>query len=740
MTMKNKKFSGGYYRNTFEMAGESEGSGSSGRIDMEIAASDDSSVPTRKCINLNNDKQETLGAPFQVIYLSNLSSSKRKKLKSRLRSELEQIRILQKRFGFQRINGATVSSSSDILSCSNGQNGPQAENFWKSSVVTSTNGRQVNNKPAKGQNSNRNATGRFESTKLAPSSSTTNSILMKQCETLLKRLMAHQYGFIFNTPVDAVKLKIPDYHTIITNPMDLGTIKNKITSGQYSTPLEFLSDVRLTFSNAMTYNPAGNDVHVMAVSLSNYFEVRWKTIEKKLPASEQVAVKLSAPEDLETAKSTPSSKKRKISSIHHEIIPEPVKKVMTEEEKNSLGRELESLLGEMPIHIVDFLRERSSNGKESGEDEIEIDMDDLSDDTLLSLRKLLDDHFHEKQQNQARAVPCEIELLNESGLSNSSMQHCKGNDPEDEEVDIGGNEPPVSSYPTVEIEKDACCRRNKCVSSGSSSDSGSSSESEYENARDLSQVDQPEVPGGLGYGAELDEKTNGGDNIDRDQSLSGLDQLEQSSQQKPSSVDSDCRQDGDSVPIERQISPERLYRAALLKNRFADTILKAREKTLAQGDKGDPEKLRREREKIELQRRKEKARLQAEAKAAEDARRRAEAEAVAEAKRQRELKREAARQALRQMEKTVEINENCNSIEDLELLRAAPADHLPSSVDETSPEHSHDGLGAFKFGGSNPLEQLGLFMKADEEEEEEEEGEPPHVPNPVNDVEEGEID
>jgi len=42
----------------------------------------------------------------------------------------------------------------------------------------------------------------------------------------------------------------------------------------------------------------------------------------------------------------------------------------------------------------------------------------------------------------------------------------------------------------------------------------------------------------------------------------------------------------------------------------------------------------------------EKARLQAEAKAAEEARRKAEAEAAAEAKRRRELEREAARQAL----------------------------------------------------------------------------------------------
>lgn len=45
----------------------------------------------------------------------------------------------------------------------------------------------------------------------------------------------------------------------------------------------------------------------------------------------------------------------------------------------------------------------------------------------------------------------------------------------------------------------------------------------------------------------------------------------------------------------------------------------------------------------------EKARLQAEAKAAEEARKRAEAEAAAEAKRKRELEREAARQALQKV-------------------------------------------------------------------------------------------
>ncbi|KAL0014498.1 hypothetical protein SO802_001567 [Lithocarpus litseifolius] len=737
MVQKNNRYPGGYYANAFGRAGELEGSGSSGRIDTEITASEDSSAPMRKCISLNSNNCDAFGVPTQVLPLSNMLPSERKEIIHRLKMELQQIQILQKKVESQRNNAVTVSSSSDILSCSNGQVGPRAESLKKSSTLTSGPGKKLNTASQKQHGLNRGTSGRFETT---PSTATASAILMKQCEALLKRLMSHQHSWVFNTPVDAVKLNIPDYYTVIKRPMDFGTIKNKLASGAYSSPLDFHADVKLTFNNAMTYNPPGNDVHLMADTLNKYFEVRWKSIEKKLPKTDAqlLAAKSGPCEDTEIAKKvTPPSKKRKIASMPVEIVQKPVKHVMTAEERRSLGRELESLLGEIPVHIIDFLREHSSNGRECGEDEIEIDIDDLSDDTLFTLRKLLDDYLQEKLKNHPIAEPCEIELLNESGPSNSSMQPCKGNDPGDEDVDIGGNEPPISSCPPVEIEKDTAHRSSKCISAGSSGDSGSgsSSESESDGDKASSLANKSKVPEILGSGAQLDEKTSAGDPLEGNQSVSGLDQVEQSSQQKPSSVDSDYCQDGDSAPTKRrQVSPQKLYRAALLKNRFADTIMKAREKTLTQGGKWDPEeKLRREKEELELER-KERAQLQAEAKAAEDARRRAEAEAAAEARRKRELEREAARQALLQMEKTVEINDNSRFLKDLDMLCTAPAEQLPSSADETSPDHSQDGLGGFKFGGSNALEKLGLFMIEDEEEE----VDPPS--NPVNEVEEGEID
>ncbi|KAL3719417.1 hypothetical protein ACJRO7_032080 [Eucalyptus globulus] len=211
-----------------------------------------------------------------------------------------------------------------------------------------------------------------------------------------------------------------------------------------------------------------------------------------------------------------------------------------------------------------------------------------------------------------------------------------------------------------------------------------------------------------------------------------MDQVVQNSQPNSLPLEADVQGEEESTPPERQVSPEKRYRAALLRNRFAETIFKV--------EKRDPEKLRIEREELERRAKEEKAKIQAEAKAAEEARKKA----AAEAKRQRELERELARQALQKMEKTVDINENSQFMEDLEMLRVPHGEELPNFLEEAkSPDCSEDHLGSFKLQNcSNPLEQLGLYMKVDDEDEDEE-SEPPKshpILPPPNDVEDGEID
>ncbi|XP_052175006.1 transcription factor GTE10-like [Diospyros lotus] len=729
-------------RHLIETVAESEGFGSSGRVDTEMTVSEDSYAPKRKCINLNVDNYDQFGVPLQVLSLSKMSQSERKGLEMRLKSELEQVRFLQKKIGSVNPSAVVLSPSSDIRSCSEGQKRASVEILQRSVDVPTSKGKKWAPPGRNGSLTKQAAGGRVKSVKQAVPSSNSNATWKKQCESLLNKTMSQGHAWVFNSPVDVVKLKIPDYFNVIKHPMDLGTVKNKLLESKYPSPLGFAADVRLTFDNAQTYNPPGNDVHVMAVELSKYFERRWKLIEKKFPVSIDAPVHLTSSGHIETEIPNlmpPSpSKKRKITPIDNKVKQEPVKRVMTAEEKIKLSTELESLV-ELPESIIDFLKKQSYDASQIEDDEIEIDLDALTDDTLFTLRKLLDDFLLDQQKKQGGAEPRDM-LPHDSGFSNVAAEQCKGNDPVDEDVDIGGNDPPILSYPPVEIEKDTAIRTSQCSSSSGSSSSSASSSSDSDSGSSGSESDGgPRAPvlavgtkEDIDSGANIDQKKN-----DQDL-LNGLSKVEQNSQPNALTVDVKGLE-GESAPSGRQVSPEKLYRAALLRSRFADTILKAQEKTLEKGEKQDSEKLRLEREELERRRREEKARLQAEAKAAEEARRKAEADAAAEAKRKRELERAAARQALQKMEKTVDINEGCQFMEDLEMLRTSAADEMARFVDDASPEHSQNALGSFKFqGSSNPLEQLGLYMKVDDEEEDEGESHP--LPDAGNDTEEGEID
>lgn len=83
---------------------------------------------------------------------------------------------------------------------------------------------------------------------------------------------------------------------------------------------------------------------------------------------------------------------------------------MTGEEKQKLSMELDASVVELPENIIDFLKEQSYNASQINDDEIEIDIDALSDDTLFKLRKLLDDFMLEKQKTLAKPGPCEIQV------------------------------------------------------------------------------------------------------------------------------------------------------------------------------------------------------------------------------------------------------------------------------------------------------------------------------------------
>jgi hypothetical protein len=81
----------------------------------------------------------------------------------------------------------------------------------------------------------------------------------------------------FRQPVDIVKLKIPDYFTIIHHPMDISTVLKKLRSNpkQYSQPSEVAEDMRLIWHNCRTYNGDKHVVTQCANVLSENFEKLW---------------------------------------------------------------------------------------------------------------------------------------------------------------------------------------------------------------------------------------------------------------------------------------------------------------------------------------------------------------------------------------------------------------------------------------------------------------------------------
>jgi transcription initiation factor TFIID subunit 1 len=72
------------------------------------------------------------------------------------------------------------------------------------------------------------------------------------CRKCVERMKTVQSSWPFHFPVSSKKL--PDYHMIITRPMDLQTMKKKCELDQYGNRVEFTADINQIVDNSITYN------------------------------------------------------------------------------------------------------------------------------------------------------------------------------------------------------------------------------------------------------------------------------------------------------------------------------------------------------------------------------------------------------------------------------------------------------------------------------------------------------
>ncbi|KAK4336698.1 hypothetical protein RND71_043444 [Anisodus tanguticus] len=105
-------------------------------------------------------------------------------------------------------------------------------------------------------------------------------------KTVFKTVTKHHFAWPFQNPVDAIKLKLPDYHTIIAHPMDINTIKKRLENCFYWSAQECLHDFKTMFNNCYVYNKPGEDVVYMGQTLEQAILqklIEMPPIEEEIP-------------------------------------------------------------------------------------------------------------------------------------------------------------------------------------------------------------------------------------------------------------------------------------------------------------------------------------------------------------------------------------------------------------------------------------------------------------------------
>ncbi|KAL5055064.1 hypothetical protein RYX36_035746 [Vicia faba] len=321
------------------------------------------------------------------------------------------------------------------------------------------------------------------------------SKFFKSCSSLLEKLMKHKHGWVFNSPVDVEGLGLHDYFTIITHPMDLGTVKTRLNKNWYKSPKEFAEDVRLTFDNAMTYNPEGQDVHVMAEHLSKVFEDRWAIIESDYNREMRFGMEYGAPSPLprraptftpppldmrrildrsESLARTPRSMNNTPSSrtpaLKKPKAKDPNKRDMTFDEKQKLSTNLQALPPEKLDAIVHIIK-RKNLALNQHDDEIEVDIDSVDAETLWELDRFVTNYKKSLSKNKRRA---EVARARAEALQNSIQ---KSQPPAMIEISREPQADERNVPPSLPMQggSQADNRSRSSSSSSSSSDSGSSS-------------------------------------------------------------------------------------------------------------------------------------------------------------------------------------------------------------------------------------------------------------------------
>lgn len=113
-------------------------------------------------------------------------------------------------------------------------------------------------------------TGNISSTTTNTRTSAAVSDLSAKLGAILKGLKASKDAWPFVTAVDGKV--VPDYYTIITQPMDLEKMTKKLNNFEYKSREQFENDAKIMIKNCQTYNSPETTYYRCAVNLEQQLE------------------------------------------------------------------------------------------------------------------------------------------------------------------------------------------------------------------------------------------------------------------------------------------------------------------------------------------------------------------------------------------------------------------------------------------------------------------------------------
>ncbi|KAF1951043.1 Bromodomain-containing protein [Byssothecium circinans] len=270
---------------------------------------------------------------------------------------------------------------------------------------------------------------------------------LKFCESVLSELMKpkySQFAFPFLAPVDPVALNIPSYLKIIKKPMDFGTIEKNLREGQYQSAKDFYADAQLVFANCFKFNPEGDEVNKMGKRLNELFNTLWAekadwlaqhapeagppspgysddeeeeeeeadedqakfiAIQQQIAALNETAQQLLQQQKRKSPKASGKKKSAKPAAQHKRkntqlSVPPPTKSAkqkararpaapLNYAQKQEISDGISTLNDSDMRRAVQIIRNGCPNLADTNDDEMELDMDEINDDTLRDLLKFI---------------------------------------------------------------------------------------------------------------------------------------------------------------------------------------------------------------------------------------------------------------------------------------------------------------------------------------------------------------